>query len=47
LVESANELLYQIVLPENGINTLLVSGSDRALDSVRPEVILCFVEQSI
>ena len=47
LVESANELLYQITLPDQEISTLLVTGSDKELDSAKPQVVLCFMEQSV
>jgi type VI secretion system protein ImpJ len=46
LVESANELLYKISLPDQEVATLLVTGSDKELDLAKPQVVLCFIEQS-
>ena len=46
LVESANELLYRVTLPDRGISSVLVTGSDKELDAVKPQVILCFMEQA-
>jgi hypothetical protein len=45
-VESANELLYKISLPDQEVATLLVTGSDKELDLAKPQVVLCFIEQS-
>jgi hypothetical protein len=36
LVESANELLYRVTLPDRGISSVLVTGSDKELDAVKP-----------
>lgn len=47
LVESANELMYRVALPDREVSSMLVTGSDKELDAVKPQVILCFVEQAI
>lgn len=46
LVESANELLFKVSLPDEEVATLLVTGSDKELDSAKPQVVLCFMEHS-
>ena len=46
LIESQNELLFAVTVPENSVGSLLITGSDKQLDLAKPEVILCFIEQS-
>lgn len=46
LIESNNELLYEVSLPAEAVDILLVSGSHKELTAASPSVILCFAEQS-
>jgi type VI secretion system protein ImpJ len=46
LIESNNELLYEVSLPPDAGDVLLISGSHKELKDSSPSVILCFVEQS-
>lgn len=45
LVEGANEVFFEVTSGPGAVSALLVSGSDRELDSAKPGVILCFREQ--
>lgn len=46
LIEGNNELLFEVALPAEAVDVLLVSGSHKELKAASPSVILCFAEQA-
>ncbi|HAE20565.1 MAG TPA: hypothetical protein DCG41_15220 [Verrucomicrobiales bacterium] len=47
LIEGNNEILYEIDLPNQTLESLLITGSDKALDFAAPKIILYFMGREV